>query len=63
LEDGERLVADLVVDASGRASRASAWLQEHGVGPVSERTSKCGVHFRLRPGVTIPPYASVNEPN
>jgi 2-polyprenyl-6-methoxyphenol hydroxylase-like FAD-dependent oxidoreductase len=64
LENGERLMADLVVDASGRASRAPAWLQEHGADPVSERTSKCGlmyysVHFRVRPGATMPPYASV----
>jgi 2-polyprenyl-6-methoxyphenol hydroxylase-like FAD-dependent oxidoreductase len=64
LDDGERLLADLVVDASGRASRAPAWLQEQGLSPVSERTSKCGlmyysVHFRLRQGATMPPYASL----
>jgi 2-polyprenyl-6-methoxyphenol hydroxylase-like FAD-dependent oxidoreductase len=41
-----------------------SWLQEEDLGPVSERTSTCGLlyfsrHFRLREGAAMPPYASV----
>jgi 2-polyprenyl-6-methoxyphenol hydroxylase-like FAD-dependent oxidoreductase len=64
LDSGERLLADLVVDASGRASQSAAWLQQQGIGPISERTSKCGLiyysrHYRLKAGAAMPPYASV----
>jgi 2-polyprenyl-6-methoxyphenol hydroxylase-like FAD-dependent oxidoreductase len=64
LAGGERLVADLVVDASGRSSRTPGWLAEAGLGPVTERSSGCGLiyysrHFQRRDGVPEPPYASV----
>jgi 2-polyprenyl-6-methoxyphenol hydroxylase-like FAD-dependent oxidoreductase len=64
LAGGERLAADLVVDATGRSSRAPAWLADAGLGPVAERSSGCGLiyysrHFQRRDGVPDPPYASV----
>jgi 2-polyprenyl-6-methoxyphenol hydroxylase-like FAD-dependent oxidoreductase len=64
LAGGERVAADLVVDASGRSSRTMAWLAEAGLGPVAERSSGCGLvyysrHFQRRDGVPEPPYASV----
>jgi 2-polyprenyl-6-methoxyphenol hydroxylase-like FAD-dependent oxidoreductase len=64
LAGGERLAADLVVDASGRGSRTMAWLAEAGLGPVAERSTGCGLsyysrHFQRRDGVPDPPYASV----
>jgi 2-polyprenyl-6-methoxyphenol hydroxylase-like FAD-dependent oxidoreductase len=64
LAGGERLAADLVVDAAGRSSRTAAWLAESGLGPVAERSSGCGLiyysrHFQRRDGVPELPYASV----
>jgi 2-polyprenyl-6-methoxyphenol hydroxylase-like FAD-dependent oxidoreductase len=64
LAGGETVVADLVVDASGRSGRTASWLAEVGLGPVAERSSGCGLlyysrHFQLRDGVPDPPYASV----
>jgi 2-polyprenyl-6-methoxyphenol hydroxylase-like FAD-dependent oxidoreductase len=64
LAGGERLAADLVIDASGRSSRALAWLEEAGLGPVAERSSGCGLiyysrHFQRHDGVPELPYASV----
>ncbi|HEY2958531.1 MAG TPA: FAD-dependent oxidoreductase [Actinomycetota bacterium] len=64
LADGERLAADLVVDASGRGGRTAAWLADAGLGPVAERSSGCGLvyysrHFQRRDGVPEPPYASL----
>jgi hypothetical protein len=64
LAGGETVVADLVVDASGRSGRTAAWLAEVGLGPVAERSSGCGLlyysrHFQRRDGVPDPPYASV----
>jgi 2-polyprenyl-6-methoxyphenol hydroxylase-like FAD-dependent oxidoreductase len=61
---GETVAADLVVDASGRGGRTTAWLAEAGLGRVAERSSGCGLvyysrHFRLRDGVPDQPYASV----
>jgi 2-polyprenyl-6-methoxyphenol hydroxylase-like FAD-dependent oxidoreductase len=64
LASGERLAADLVVDAAGRSSRTPAWLADVGLGPVAERSSGCGLvyysrHFQRHDGVPEPPYASV----
>ena len=64
LAGGERLAADLVIDAFGRGSRAMAWLGESGLGPVPERSSGCGLiyysrHFQRHDGVAEPPYGSV----
>jgi 2-polyprenyl-6-methoxyphenol hydroxylase-like FAD-dependent oxidoreductase len=52
---GRRLDADLVVDASGRGSRAAAWLEEMGYERPSEERIEIGVGyttrvFRSRPG-------------
>jgi 2-polyprenyl-6-methoxyphenol hydroxylase-like FAD-dependent oxidoreductase len=64
LASGERVAADLVVDASGRSGRTAAWLADAGLGPVAERSSGCGLiyysrYFQRRAGVPDPPYASV----
>jgi 2-polyprenyl-6-methoxyphenol hydroxylase-like FAD-dependent oxidoreductase len=64
LGGGERVAADLVVDASGRSGRTAAWLADAGLGPVAERSSGCGLiyysrYFQRRDGVPDPPYASV----
>ncbi|UXY24919.1 FAD-dependent monooxygenase (plasmid) [Streptomyces cynarae] len=40
--------ADLVIDASGRGSRAQTWLQELGLPQVSERTVDSGVGYATR---------------
>jgi 2-polyprenyl-6-methoxyphenol hydroxylase-like FAD-dependent oxidoreductase len=53
------LAADLFVDASGRRSRAPAWLAEAGLVPPDEARSPCGIFYcsrfyRLRPGVAAP---------
>ncbi|MEU1457822.1 FAD-dependent oxidoreductase [Streptomyces avermitilis] len=58
------LTADLVIDASGRASRAPAWLQELGLPPVSERKVDAGVGYASRiyraPGSTADGFPIVN---
>jgi 2-polyprenyl-6-methoxyphenol hydroxylase-like FAD-dependent oxidoreductase len=64
LASGERVAADLVVDASGRSGRTAAWLADAGLGPVAERSSGCGLiyysrYFQRRDGVPDPAYASV----
>src|SRR4029453_9209299 len=64
LASGERVAADLVVDASGRSGRTAAWLADAGLGQVAERSSGCGLiyysrYFQRREGVPDPPYASV----
>jgi 2-polyprenyl-6-methoxyphenol hydroxylase-like FAD-dependent oxidoreductase len=64
LAGGERVAADLVVDASGRSGRTAAWLADAGLGPIAERSSGCGLiyysrYFQRRDGVPDPPYASV----
>lgn len=45
----ESLPADLFVDATGRGSRAKAWLDEHGIGaPDEERVdARCGYSARM----------------
>ncbi|AGL17728.1 NAD(P)/FAD-dependent oxidoreductase [Actinoplanes sp. N902-109] len=51
------LVADLVVDATGRRSRAPRWLAALGGAPVEEQTAGCGLAYSTRlyqapPGLT-----------
>lgn len=51
--------ADLVVDAMGRRSPASAWIESFGGRPPVERSSECGIiyysrHYRVRDDVTLP---------
>ncbi len=58
-EHGEQLLADLVVDASGRNSRFPRWLAELGH-QVEEENDDAEIvyytrHYRLRPGVPEPP--------
>jgi 2-polyprenyl-6-methoxyphenol hydroxylase-like FAD-dependent oxidoreductase len=62
--DGRTIEADLVVDALGRTSKLAAWLEELGARPMAERRNECGLlyysrHFRLRPGVEMPPVPSL----
>ena len=59
LEDGEELVADIVVDAAGRTSQAHEQLAAAGA-DIPESSEPCGViyftrHYRLRPGAEEPP--------
>ena len=58
-EAGERLAADLVIDAAGRLSQAPDWLSAHGIALV-EAGEPTGVvyytrHWRLNPGHARPP--------
>jgi flavin-dependent dehydrogenase len=54
LGDGEKLAADLVVDAAGRRSQLPRWLQTIGAAPPSEERHPCDVvyvtrTYRIRP--------------
>jgi 2-polyprenyl-6-methoxyphenol hydroxylase-like FAD-dependent oxidoreductase len=58
LESGERITADVVVDASGRRSPLPRWLAEIGAAPVVEQAEDCGFvyygrHFQSPDG-TLP---------
>lgn len=62
--DGRTVEADLVVDALGRTSQVSSWLEALGARRMAERRSECGLlyysrHFRLRPGVEMPSLPSL----
>ena len=62
LESGERVGADLVVDASGRNSGASRWMQQQGVRAWPESITDCRLlyysrHYRFRADPR--PYASI----
>ncbi|MFJ6542952.1 NAD(P)/FAD-dependent oxidoreductase [Streptomyces sp. NPDC091385] len=65
-QDGEEtLAADLVVDASGRGSRAPRWLGELGLPEVAEREVNAGVAYATRlyraPAATLDiPFPLVN---
>ena len=48
LADGEVVPAALVVDASGRRSRAPDWLAALGTSPVRERTADTGIFYYTR---------------
>ncbi|MGW1759100.1 FAD-dependent oxidoreductase [Streptomyces mirabilis] len=58
------LSADLVIDASGRASRAPVWLRELGLPPVQERTVDAGIGYASRiyraPGSAADGFPIVN---
>lgn len=45
LDDGDRVPADLVVDASGRGSRLPMWLQQWGFGTPREDAVQVGVTY------------------
>ncbi|MBX6342957.1 MAG: FAD-dependent monooxygenase, partial [Thermomicrobiaceae bacterium] len=60
---GERLVADIVIDASGRRTRVPSWLAAFGVTLPSE-SWECGLvyftrHYRIRPGIAPPPLNQI----
>jgi 2-polyprenyl-6-methoxyphenol hydroxylase-like FAD-dependent oxidoreductase len=62
--EGRIVEGDILVDALGRSSPLGAWLGELGARPLSIRRGDCGLvyysrHFRLRPGVELPPIASL----
>ena len=51
--------ADIVVDAMGRRSQVSAWIESLGGTPMAEISSDCGViyytrYYRVRDGTTLP---------
>ena len=59
LDDGTRLDADFVVDASGRRPLASRWVEEHASRPLDVDARPCPVagyalHFALREGADYP---------
>lgn len=58
------LPADLVIDASGRGSRAPAWLRDLGLPPVAERTVDAGFGYASRiyraPGAAAEGFPIVN---
>jgi 2-polyprenyl-6-methoxyphenol hydroxylase-like FAD-dependent oxidoreductase len=47
-DTGERLTADLVVDAMGRRSRLPALLREAGAAPIEEEAEDCGFIYYTR---------------
>lgn len=58
--DEQALGADLVIDASGRHSKAPAWLEAIGAAPPPEELEQSGVvyytrFYRFRPGAVEPP--------
>jgi 2-polyprenyl-6-methoxyphenol hydroxylase-like FAD-dependent oxidoreductase len=58
-EHGTQLLADVVVDASGRTSKFPRWLSERGI-TVREEDDDAEIvyytrHYRLEPGVSEPP--------
>jgi 2-polyprenyl-6-methoxyphenol hydroxylase-like FAD-dependent oxidoreductase len=57
------LAADLVIDASGRHSKAPAWLQAIGAGTPPEELEPSGIvyytrFYRFRPGAVEPPRSA-----
>lgn len=46
--EGEEIRADLVVDATGRASRSPRWLQDIGARPAYEEQEDCGFTYYTR---------------
>jgi hypothetical protein len=48
LSDGDRLRADLIVDASGRGSRSDRWLSELGFPAPTESVVTMRVHYTSR---------------
>ncbi|MFE9687637.1 NAD(P)/FAD-dependent oxidoreductase [Streptomyces sp. NPDC006285] len=47
-DDPQRLDADLVIDTSGRASRATAWLADLGIDTIPHRTLDTGLTYATR---------------
>jgi 2-polyprenyl-6-methoxyphenol hydroxylase-like FAD-dependent oxidoreductase len=55
----DKLWSDLVIDAAGRRTPASRWLQDIGATPAATWSAECGVayysrHYRIRPGSQLP---------
>ncbi|MGH2902343.1 MAG: FAD-dependent oxidoreductase [Solirubrobacteraceae bacterium] len=68
LEDGEALLADLVVDAMGRHSKLPRMLSDAGVGPIEEEVEDSGFiyygrYFRSEDGSTPPNYGPLLAPS
>jgi 2-polyprenyl-6-methoxyphenol hydroxylase-like FAD-dependent oxidoreductase len=60
LDDGSQLLADRIVDASGRRSPLPAWLADLGGPPLDEREEDTGIvyssrFYRLLEGAEMPP--------
>ena len=63
---GDRVEADLVIDALGRTSPLLSWLTSLGVRPPDERRAACGLiyysrHFRFRRGVEMPAVRTLHR--
>jgi 2-polyprenyl-6-methoxyphenol hydroxylase-like FAD-dependent oxidoreductase len=59
VDGGERVRADLVIDACGRRSMAPKWLAEVGAGIAMNHYQPCDLHYfarhyRLQPGAAFP---------
>ncbi len=57
--DGPSIDVDLVVDAMGRRSPLSGWLEAQGITPPTPQRSECGViyysrYYQVRPGRVLP---------
>ncbi|GAC1697462.1 MAG: FAD-dependent oxidoreductase [Candidatus Limnocylindrales bacterium] len=66
-QHGDRIAADLVVDASGRGTRSAGWLTEIGAHPMREEYEDCGLmynccYFRFRDGHALPTTQSLFGP-
>jgi 2-polyprenyl-6-methoxyphenol hydroxylase-like FAD-dependent oxidoreductase len=61
------LDAELVIDAMGRRSPASAWVEAVGGRPMDERSSDCAIiyycrYYRVRDGSTLPDGPGIPSP-
>jgi 2-polyprenyl-6-methoxyphenol hydroxylase-like FAD-dependent oxidoreductase len=66
-EDGQRLLADLVVDAGGRRSPLPRWLRDLGAAPPREEYEESGFiyycrHFRSHDGSVPPAFGPPLQP-
>ncbi|HUQ17848.1 MAG TPA: FAD-dependent oxidoreductase [Candidatus Saccharimonadales bacterium] len=66
-QHGDRIPADLVVDASGRGTRSAHWLAGIGAHPMREESEDCGLmyncrYFRFRDGQALPTAQSLFGP-
>ena len=65
--DGAEIIADLVVDASGRGSRIGSWLKDLGLSEPTDESDPCGIlyhsrYFRRDPAFEYPTRQSLFGP-
>lgn len=66
-QHGDRIPADLVVDATGRGTRSAHWLREIGADAMREESEDCGLmyncrYFKFRHGHGLPTTQSLFGP-